>query len=260
MNFNLHTHTYRCHHASETPEEYVLRAIDCGIKYFGFSDHVPIKFNDGTQSGHRVYVEEAKAYCDEIKALALKYKDKIEIHVGFEAEYYPEYIDEMVNNVIDWGGEYIILGPHFTYPENLPDSKHSMVDTDSDVALKKFVNMQIAAMSEGVFTYIAHPDMFNFHGDEASYRREMTRLCNTARELNVPLEINFLGIRDKRIYPNMKFWEIAGECQPPVTFGLDAHDAMAAYDGESLIKAKEMVEKFKLNYIGRAPLVSLTKR
>ena len=96
MNYNLHTHTYRCHHASETPEEYVLRAIECGVKYFGFSDHVPLKFHDGTQSGHRVYVEEAKAYCDEIKALAEKYSDKIEIHVGFEAEFYPEYIDEMI--------------------------------------------------------------------------------------------------------------------------------------------------------------------
>ena len=161
MDFNLHTHTYRCHHATGTPEEYILRAIDCGIKYFGFSDHVPIKFDDGKQSGHRVYVEEAKSYCDEIKLLAEKYKDKIEIHVGFEAEYYPEYVDVMVNNVIRWGAEYLILGPHFTGPENVPENFHSMKETDSEVLLKKFVNMQISAMTEGIFTYIAHQDMLS---------------------------------------------------------------------------------------------------
>ena len=260
MNYNLHTHTYRCHHASETPEEYVLRAIECGVKYFGFSDHVPLKFHDGTQSGHRVYVEEAKAYCDEIKALAEKYSDKIEIHVGFEAEFYPEYIDEMINNVIDWGAEYLILGPHFTAPENEPGNQHSIKDTDSPVALKNFVNMVISGMSEGVFTYVAHPDMFNFQGDEAVYEREITRLCQAGKNYNMPFELNFLGIRDRRVYPNVKFWEIAGRCGVPVTFGFDSHDAMAAYDGQSLVTALEMVEKFKLNYIGRAPLVKLEKR
>ena len=47
MNYNFHTHTFRCHHASGTPEEYVLRAIDVGIEYMGFSDHFPYRFADG---------------------------------------------------------------------------------------------------------------------------------------------------------------------------------------------------------------------
>jgi metal-dependent HD superfamily phosphatase/phosphodiesterase len=29
MNYNYHTHTFRSHHASGTPEEYILRAIGC---------------------------------------------------------------------------------------------------------------------------------------------------------------------------------------------------------------------------------------
>ena len=44
--------------------------------------------------------------------------------------------------------------------------------------------------------------------------------------------------------------QIAGEVGAPVTFGSDAHDPSDTYDGESVKKALEMVEKFGLNYIG----------
>ena len=35
---NYHTHTYRCHHADGTEREYVERAIENGLKIFGFSE------------------------------------------------------------------------------------------------------------------------------------------------------------------------------------------------------------------------------
>ena len=38
---NFHTHTYRCHHASGTVEEYLKSAADAGIKVIGISDHAP---------------------------------------------------------------------------------------------------------------------------------------------------------------------------------------------------------------------------
>ena len=41
MNYNFHTHTYLCGHATGLPEEYIQRAISCGIKHLGFSDHAP---------------------------------------------------------------------------------------------------------------------------------------------------------------------------------------------------------------------------
>ena len=46
MDYNYHTHTARCGHAVGEDEEYVKRAIECGIKYMGFSDHAPIRFPD----------------------------------------------------------------------------------------------------------------------------------------------------------------------------------------------------------------------
>lgn len=256
MEYNYHTHTVRCHHAVGEAEEYVVRAIENGIKYMGFSDHVPLKFKDGSEAGHRIPVCEGKAYCDEIKALCEKYKDKIEIKIGFEMEYYPEYFEQTLKEVKEYGGEYLILGQHYLRPENSGVSP-TIYGNESVEELKEYVSTIIAAMKTGFFTYVAHPDIFNFIGDEEIYKSETRRLSVASRELNVPLEINFLGIRTGRNYPNDIFWQVVGEEKSPVVFGFDAHDVQSAYDGESLIKAKEMVEKFGLNYIGKPKVVKL---
>lgn len=39
--FNLHTHTFRCGHASGTDDQMVLSAIETGFELLGFSDHMP---------------------------------------------------------------------------------------------------------------------------------------------------------------------------------------------------------------------------
>lgn len=259
MDYNYHTHTHRCSHASGTEEEYVKRAVENGIKYMGFSDHVPLRFSDGTESGYRVPVSDAKEYCREIKELGEKYKGKLDIKVGFEMEYYPEYFDKTLENAIEYGADYLILGQHYIAPENI-SANQTIIKTDSVEDLRKYTSLVISAMKTGVFTYVAHPDIFNFTGDESLYQDEMRKLCIASRELNVPLEINFLGIRDNRNYPDNVFWQIAGEEKSPVVFGFDAHDVLSAFDGDSLEEANALVEKYGLNYIGKPDLALLKKK
>ena len=85
MTVNLHTHTYRCGHASGTPEQYIKRAIKNGIKVMGFSEHAPCVSLEGI-SRFRLSLSETEAYFTEIRELKEKYKDKIEILIGFEME------------------------------------------------------------------------------------------------------------------------------------------------------------------------------
>ena len=93
---NYHTHTYRCHHADGTEREYVERAIENGLKIFGFSDHVPMPFPDGHQSGYRVRIEALEDYVRTVEGLREEYKKDIEILLGFEAEYYPAHFEDML--------------------------------------------------------------------------------------------------------------------------------------------------------------------
>ena len=253
MDYNYHAHTTRCSHATGTEESYIETAIAGGIRYMGFSDHIPHVFPDGHQSGYRVPFEQGHEYVHCIRGLREKYAGRIELAVGFEMEYYSDYFDAMLQNAKDFGAEYLILGHHFLrqeYPNGLGVTRMNEDPKD----LEEYVSSVITAMETGVFSYVAHPDSFYFIGDEDLYRRQMRRICIRARELNIPLEINFLGIRRGRHYPNERFWQIAGEEQSPVTFGYDSHDTSEAYDPTSLPIAMEIVDKYHLNYIGRPTL------
>jgi len=251
MNYNFHTHTYRCHHASGTEEEYIKRAIENGITHMGFSDHVPLVCSDGFESYHRVPMAQAEEYIATLRELREKYKDQLTLYIGFEAEYFPLYFDQMVEHVTGIGCEYLILGQHFLYGNH---ARGSASKTESEEDLNDYVNGVLTAIKSGYITYVAHPDMIAYVGDEAVYRRAVETICNASKEYDVPLEINFLGIRDNRFYPHEEFWQIAGEIGSPVTFGFDAHDVPSSYDGASIPKAEALVERCGLNYIGMPKL------
>ncbi len=254
MDYNYHTHTVRCSHATGTEEEYVLRAIEGGVKFMGFSEHIPFVEPDGTELFYRLPMAEAKEHCDEVFRLKEEYKDKIDLTLGFEMEYYAPYFEGMLKNAVSLGAKYLILGQHFLLPAH-----YTGTPTDDVEKLKMYVDWVLEAMNTGVFTYLAHPDVMHFTGDISIYQKEMRRICKEATKLNMPLELNLLGIRENRYYPTSHFWEMAGEEKCPVTFGFDAHNPSAAFDETSIPVAMEMVEKYKLNYIGRPKLIDIQK-
>ncbi|MBR5507149.1 MAG: histidinol-phosphatase [Clostridia bacterium] len=254
MTYNYHTHTYRCHHATGTVEEYIKMAVDNGITHMGFSDHFPYICTDGTEGEARVRVAEAYDYVSEIDELRQKYKNKIDIKIGFEMEYFPDFFDEMLKNAVEYGAEYLILGEHYIEEES-PNGIHAFEETDDEVFLSRYTDCVISAIRSGYFTYVAHPDGIRFIGDDSVFEKYARKICKASRECNIPLELNFLGIRDNRHYPNMVFWKIVGEEKSPVVFGFDAHSVKSAYNGKSLPRANEIVETYGLNYIGKPDII-----
>lgn len=252
MDYNFHTHTWRCGHATGTEKEYIEIAIENGITEMGFSDHAP--WIDPTLCGERNYVVPfamVEDYRETVKALAAEYRDRLTIHFGFEAEYDPVFPENMVK----LGAEYLILGQHFI---KTPSGKYVHVarpDLDAEVLLPIYVDSVIGGMKTGAYTYVAHPDVFNYLDyDTTLYVSEMTRLCEASLVTGVPLELNFLGIREGRYYPCSLFWEIAGRVGSPMTFGFDAHQPEMAADLASLPRAEEIVREYGLNYIGKPVL------
>lgn len=259
MIYNYHTHTYLCNHATGTIEEYVVRAIEGGIKYMGFSGHIPFVGVDGLQSRYRIGTDEIDTYVSEVKRLRKKYKKQIDIKLGFEMEYYPENFDDMFRTALDSGAEYLIMGEHFVENETQEGVRPTLSATDDVSKLETYVNTVCEGIERGVFTYVAHPDIFFFDGDEDVYKEKMRILCRCAKKCDVPLEINLLGVREGRIYPRDIFWQVAGEEKVSVTIGFDAHNPIDAFDSVSLERANELIRKYKLNYIGMPKLVPLSK-
>lgn len=249
---NLHTHTYRCNHASGTEREYIENAIKAGYSCLGFSDHAPYVFRDGHYSGFRMKPEQQFDYVETLSALREEYRDRIEIKIGYEAEYYPEFFGEFMKLITRCPVDYMILGQHFV--ESEMTGKNSCRTTDDEAFLANYVDELCEGISTGVYTYIAHPDLVNYVGGERIYEKHYTRLIECAKKLGIPLEINLLGIRDHRTYPSEKFFKLCGEIGAQVCIGSDAHQAEVVYDEPSLITAQKWIEKYSLIWVEKPVL------
>ncbi len=256
MKYNYHTHTVRCGHAVGEDRDYVEAAIAAGLKKMGFSDHAPFRFPDGFTFCSHVSPERAEEYISSVEKLREEYKNKIELHVGFETEFLPTYHKEKVDYYRSLGAEYLILGNHFLY-DGYPDTVYASTPTTDEELLRRYTDELIQGIETGDFSYIAHPDMFNFTGDDRTYERQVKRLCDASNGNGIPLEINLLGIRTNRHYPKAKFWEIAGKSGVKTVFGMDAHMPQDAGDLSSAEKAYKMVENYGLTFVEDPKLLKL---
>jgi histidinol-phosphatase (PHP family) len=243
---NYHTHTYRCHHASGTEREYIEKAIAEGLEIMGFSDHVPMQFPDGHQSGFRVRIEELEDYIRTLEALREEYKDRIKILIGFEAEYYPAYFDAMMELIAPYDYDYMILGQHFIDNEMSPYVSAPVTD---EALLTRYVDQVLAGLATGKYTYLAHPDVYNFVGDEDVYYKHMKRLCEGCKQMDIPIEVNLLGLMGGRHYPSDRFYRIAGEVGNVAIIGCDAHHTKDVADPEALRAGEEFAAKYGLQVL-----------
>lgn len=221
MRYNLHTHTFRCHHATGEDREYVETAIQAGIKVLGFADHCPQFFPNGYYSTFRMRPEAAAEYVESLRALKKEYKDDIDILIGFETEYYPELFGKFMEFIEPLELDYMIMGQHFIHNEYEVPDYYASNPSYNDA--KQYVRQTLEGLRTGAFTYIAHPDILR-HEDSVFYRELMTYFCRQLKEMNIPVEYNILGYRNKKWYPNPIFWQAAAEVGNKVVLGYDAHE------------------------------------
>lgn len=249
MKFNLHAHTKRCGHATGRDEDYVIKAIENGYELIGFSDHAPYIFPEGHFSSFRMEKEAAQDYADSINALKLKYEGKIEIRLGFEVEWYPDLIEKELEFLKSFNYDYLILGQHYTDNEIESFAQYSGAKTKSEETLDKYISQVIEAAESGEFALIAHPDLINFTGSSEIYVKKMTDMVKRLKEIDIPLEYNFLGYTDKRNYPKDNFWKIVSEVKNRVVIGLDAHSPSVYSDEKRLNKMKSKIASYGIETI-----------
>lgn len=254
MKYNYHTHTFRCFHARGTDEEFVKAAIEAGFDEIGFADHSPWPFKNFV-SGMRMHESELEDYCNSIKELREKYKDKISIKLGLECEYFPKYFPWLKEQIEKQGIDYIILGHHFS-----KDEPGSLYNGNMKIPehLYTFKDDIIEGMQTGLFAYVAHPDIFmrGYPVFDEHCERISREIIEKAIETNTPLEYNLLGLSHskadgKQGYPYPDFWKMASEMKPPVTVGIDAHTPGAYLDYGLFKSGYEKLEELGLKVVDR---------
>jgi len=251
MDANYHTHTARCGHARGSDEQYVRAAIDAGFAVLGFSDHVP--FEGIHIASDRMEFEDIDSYLSSIANLKEKYADKIQILVGFEIEYFPQYLSyyQALRKRVD----YIILGQHnVTFLDNDLDCYAN----DEDV--KVYADYVVQAIESGVVSYLAHPDYFMIGRRDWSEvcQAAAHKICAAAAKAKLPLELNLNGIRYGHkpykeglayVYPYRPFWEIAALYDTICVYGYDAHHPTTLLEANRIDIINEIISGIPLNIV-----------
>ena len=222
MRVDLHNHTPLCNHATGTPKEFVLKAINEGIDIFGFSDHNPMNFD----KKYRMKFEDMASYEAEILNLKDEFKDIIDIRLGYEVDYLPKYMDERVfkSNV-----DYLIGSVHFIdeWGFDNPEFIGRWKGSDIDYLYQEYFNAIKSMAKSAKFQIAGHLDLikvFNYKPkkDIKIYAKDAIKAIKKA---NMAVEINARGYLKpvKEPYPSKELLEICKEYEVPITFGSDAH-------------------------------------
>ena len=252
---NYHTHTHRCNHAIGREEDYVQEALNAGFEILGWADHTPYLFPGGYYSHFRMRPAQLPGYVQTIQELQRKYAGQIEMPIGLETEYYPKHFGNLIEFLRDHPIDYLILGQHFIGNEY--DAPYSGLVTDDKDVVRQYCRQSMEAMNTGLFTYFAHPDLIHYAGDRKFYQETVRTMCAEAKKCGIPLEINLLGIREGRHYPNRYFWEMAAEEGCQVILGCDAHSPQAVNVPEAVEKALALAKELGLEVLPRVELRSI---
>jgi histidinol-phosphatase (PHP family) len=231
---NFHTHTMLCHHATGMPAEYVRQAQKDGCCELGFSDHCPYpESNDFFWKDIRMTAAQAPVYIEAVKEAARTVS--FPVHTGFECEWDKNYAswysdvlkDELKTDYLILGSHWVTLGNRHVYCQEL----------DSVSELHTYIDQTIDGMQSGLFSFLAHPDIFMGGWKEWDAEAEscLKAVLEAARDCSLPLEINGLGLIKQKVrsrrglvrqYPVDEFWKLVAQSNVQVICNADAHDPL----------------------------------
>jgi histidinol-phosphatase (PHP family) len=242
---DYHTHTELCGHASGSTDDYVLEAIKKNLKEIGFSDHAPLP--EGLREGITMLPEETEKYIALIEDKKQKYKDKIEVKIGFEIDFpVTDAFDRKY--LYDVRLDYLIGSCHFLgdWAFDHPDNIKEFNKRDINKIYGEYYKIIGDLIQSGYFNIIGHFDLVKKFGHRA--KADFTKIVENlalgiAEKKNLAVELNTAGIRKPvtEIYPSDGIIEIFYRSNVPVTLGSDAHRPEEV--GYMFNKAVEKIKK-----------------
>jgi len=222
MRVDLHNHTPLCNHATGSPREFILKAIDEGIDIFGFSDHNPMDFDQE----YRMHFEDMASYEVEILELKEEFKDKIDIRLGYEVDFLPKYMNE---KIIKSNVDYLIGSVHFIdeWGFDNPEFIGRWKGSDIDYLYEQYFNTVKDMANSGKFQIVGHLDLIKVFGykPKKDIRVYAQNAIKAIKKAKMAVELNARGYLKPigEPYPSKELLEMCYENEIPITFGSDAH-------------------------------------
>jgi len=250
MLIDTHIHTKRCHHAEGDLEDYIIAAIQRGLKIICFTEHAPLHFD----LDKRLSQDESKKYIDDLEELKNKYNDKIEILIGFEIDYIEEYEEKIKDFIEKTNVDFYLGSIHFIPFEKKLFSVWDYEDIYSNPELQnEYFRLMLKAIRSDLFDSISHPDLIYRSGfKEDCFKDKFKEIARELKMRGTCYEINCSNMFKTKFNPkenkmekisflNMNNIDLVSKQSVLFTIGSDSHkiDELGRGMEELLKVAKE---------------------
>ncbi len=162
---DTHTHTARCGHAGGSDDAYVEAAIARGCGAIAVTDHVPFYWlpRERHDPGLAMAPEELPRYVDAVLSLAERYRGRIEVLLGVEADYIPGR-EESLARLLESHPFDVVLGSVHWLDDWLLDAPSSVEryrrgQAEVDRIWDRYAELLIGAAGCGLFDVLSHLDL-----------------------------------------------------------------------------------------------------
>ena len=229
----FHVHTWRCGHAQRVSEEDTVReAVALEASHLFFTDHAPFP---GDPFGSRMPYAMLEDYLSTLGELQKRFEGSIQVHIGLEIEYFPEYRGYYEELLGREPIELLLLGQHMA---EVSPGRYSF-SLDRREQQRRLHSLVAEAMAEGMetgfFPVCAHPERLFWFREvwDESCEEAAGKIREAALGRGVLLEKNLASIKDG--FYREEFWEPLSD-DSQVVYGIDAH---------SLRDLKDAVREFQ---------------
>ena len=229
-----HVHTKLCHHARGEMEEYVLAAIDRGLRKLIFLEHLEVGINYFESTW--LTENDFDFYHKEGKRLQKKYKHIIEVGLGIEVGYNPNFLKEIQRRIALHSWDRIGISYHFLETDsgylNMVSRRQVNIDALNQLGVDKVINRYYKDLLEAVEKLpgqvLCHIDAVLRHHPTViitpDHEKLIDDLLDSVAHNNMALEVNTSGYRIKgEPYPSLAIIKKAIERNIPLVAGSDAH-------------------------------------
>lgn len=233
--YDSHMHTPLCKHAWGEPEEYCAQAVKSGLKGIIFTCHCPMP--DGFWQIVRMSESEFDLYVSLVQRAKAAYKNKLDVCLGIESEYFPgyeKYIEDLHQRA---EFDYCLGAVHWQAKEYLHRYEQGTIE-----GFRRTYFEHLAASAEtGLYDCLAHPDLVkNYHPDSwcfAIIKNTVSTVLDRIAKTGVAMEMNTSGLNKSysEMNPGNEMLRMMAERKIPIVLGSDSHRAPRV--GEHFITA-----------------------
>lgn len=230
---DTHTHTARCGHATGRDDEFVEAAIARGLGAIALTDHLPFYWLPREQHDPTLGMapEELPRYVDAVLALKERYRGRIEVLLGIEADFIQGREELLAAELARYPFD-VVLGSEHWLDGWLVDAPSSVArfqlgEAEVERIWARYAELVMAAAGSGIFDVLTHLDLpkkFGFRPTRPFAGREDDVVAAVAAS-GCAVELSSGGLRKPvgEEYPAPSLLRRLVGAGVPLVFASDAH-------------------------------------